>query len=190
MVMQQEKIDKKFLHCWKAMRMSNARLARQFRLNIEEVDSLKRKLIGKSREKPADTRREKAVDTIKEKPAGIIKGKFVDVIRGKPSDTIKEKPASAISPKPVGIIKGIRYFLSIAFGRTKFIDSSEIIASLEIRLVELEKKVYELSERRRSLRTGERVRFLDGLLDGERRVLDTIFHHNIKLQKPVFFNKQ
>lgn len=148
------------------MRMSNARLARQFRLNIEEVDLLKRKLIGKSREKLIDTRIEKTVDTIKEKPKSTIRG------------------------KPVGIMKGIRHFLSIAFSRMKIIDSSEIIASLEIRLTELEKKVYEFSERRGSLRNSERVRFLDGLLDGEKHMLDTIFRYNIKLQKPGFFAKQ
>ena len=68
-------------------------------------------------------------------------------------------------------------------------NSFKRIDGFKTRLAELERMVYELSDKSLPLsevltRTTYRARVIDNLVEGEKYVLDTIFHHNLKLQKP------
>jgi hypothetical protein len=90
---------------------------------------------------------------------------------------------------PVGIVHSICLAMDGTFDRLKEAGDPLEIAEIEDRLAELQKRVYELSGRTLLLaeaasRTAEPARVVNSLVDGERNVLDTIFRHNLKLQKP------
>ena len=68
-------------------------------------------------------------------------------------------------------------------------NSFKRIDGFKTRIAELERKIYELGDKSMPLsevltRTTERARVIDNLVEGERRVFNTIFRHNLKLQKP------
>lgn len=94
-----------------------------------------------------------------------------------------------VAGAPIGAIQGIRSGSGRVFGRLNRAKSHERIFQLETRLAELEQRICELSDKALPLsevvtRTTERTRVIDGLVDAERHVIDTIFRHNLKLQKP------
>ena len=68
-------------------------------------------------------------------------------------------------------------------------DSFKRIDGFKSRIAELERRIYELGDKSMPLsevltRTTERARVIDNLVEDERHVLDTIFRHNLELQKP------
>jgi len=92
---------------------------------------------------------------------------------------------------PIGIIQDIRSGLGKVFNPIKMrYKSPQKIAQLEKRIAELEQRIHEfrslnLSFSEESTKTIKQARAVNGLAvcNAERRMLNTIFRHNLKLQK-------